>query len=167
MSNTDTDDQQPTPGPWSYSKQTGETGEAFLAQVWGADGDSLAVLQPHHPHIDEATANARLIAAAGTAVSELPEEYDSVEAVRALPELVDATDDALSALLSIIVEIENGLRPLLKSLHGSTDEDEAIREALNGLSEDSDKFRALLRAYHKSMDTLTALEEQTPNHDTS
>jgi len=39
-------------------------------------------------------ANARLIAAAGTAAHELPSEYDAVAAVRALPKIVSALEDA-------------------------------------------------------------------------
>jgi len=83
---------EPTPGPWSYSKQSGKSGTAFLAQVWGADGDSVAVIEPQAPHIDEVTANARLVAAAGTAASELPVEYDPVTAVKVLDDLLAAAE---------------------------------------------------------------------------
>jgi hypothetical protein len=94
---SDTGDTQPTPGPWSYSKQNGESGAAFLAQVWGADGDSLAVIEPQHPHIDEATANARLIAAAGTAASEIQEDLNVIDLFRELPKIIRAADRAVDS----------------------------------------------------------------------
>lgn len=52
-----------TPGPWSYSAQTGPAGHCFVAQVWGPDGCSLASVQTT-PDPAEATANAALFAAA-------------------------------------------------------------------------------------------------------
>jgi len=51
-------------GPWTYSKQEGTPGHCFQAQVWGANGHSLAVVEPT---ADEAVASdtARLMAASG------------------------------------------------------------------------------------------------------
>ena len=105
----DTDDIQPTPGPWDFSKQMGEAGEAFLAQVWGPDGDSLAVVEPQSPHADEATANARLIAAAGTAASELPDKYDPVEAMKLLPLLLEAFEEGREGQLAFSKKLWNAL----------------------------------------------------------
>jgi len=48
-----------TPGPWSYSPAV--PNRSFTAQVWDSTGQALATMDTVD---DEATANARLIAAA-------------------------------------------------------------------------------------------------------
>jgi len=89
---------EPTPGSWR-TWQAGEdpliNEECVLAEV--ADRDDPLLVAELNRTANEHTdfpghwkANARLIAAAGTAASELPEEYDPVAAVEALPLLIDA-----------------------------------------------------------------------------
>jgi len=80
---------EPTPGPWDFSAQRGEPGNCYNAQVWGPDGDNIATIESTAPQFN-ATANARLIAAAGTAAQEAREMgYDPVAAVEALPDWID------------------------------------------------------------------------------
>lgn len=52
-----------TPGPWTYSGQSGIPKHCFVAQVWRPDGGVLADIEPTEQE-EEATANARLIATA-------------------------------------------------------------------------------------------------------
>jgi len=81
---------EPTPGPWECSPQDGPPGHCINAQVWDEDGDCVAAIDSL-PNVGEANANARLIAAAGTAAQEAKEMgYDPVDAVEALPELLDS-----------------------------------------------------------------------------
>jgi hypothetical protein len=87
---TDTDDTQPTSGAWSAVR---DFNDHWYVQCDDArdrlEGQLCElVTSPKGPHHSEAEANARLIAAAGTAASELPDEYDPVTAIQALPVLV-------------------------------------------------------------------------------
>jgi hypothetical protein len=88
---TDTDDTQPTPGPWDWTPQLDTTKVCYRAQVWDPDGDSLAVLESK-PDSLEADANARLIAAAGTAASKLPEGTDPLSVMELLPDIYAVAD---------------------------------------------------------------------------
>lgn len=148
--------------PWTASRiEEGSSlfNDAYEAVVWSGIGDHVASVTTQlagNGEVEEAIDRARLIAAAGTAESELPDEYDAIDAVEALPEMAEATHDAYSALLDVLVEIENGLRPLLKSLHGSTSQDEIIAEALEGLSEDSHRLQLLRRAHRKTKSAIYA-----------
>jgi len=79
----DTDDTEPTPGPW----------HADNTYISAASGRAIATAARYgddHEGSPEDLANARLIAAAGTATSELPDEYDPVAALEELPRLLGA-----------------------------------------------------------------------------
>ena len=158
----DTDDPQPTPRfsstPW-YASRIGpddvHIDEVFEAVVWDSIGDHVASVTTQltgNGDVESAIDRARLIAAAGTATSELPDEYDAVAAVEALLAFIqktesvtehlsavveellavaqeeDAVDDAYAAskAADIIGEIESEVRkrliPVLKSARGDTDE---------------------------------------------
>jgi hypothetical protein len=82
QANYDTD-AQPTRGPWEAI--TIEK-EGTFVDVKGEDSEVAQMSVAG----EEGKANAFLIAAAGTAASELPEEYDPVAAVEGLPRLLDA-----------------------------------------------------------------------------
>lgn len=90
-------EKQFTPGPWSSSPQNGIPGHCFVAQVWRPDDKSLARIEPTEPP-EEASANARLIAAA-------PEMYELLERI------ADQCDDYLAPLSdeakSILNKINN------------------------------------------------------------
>ena len=81
---------KPTPGPWLYKHRSG--GKAFNIYAEQPKRGCVASIncslsQP----LDEKEANAALIEAAGTAATELEAlGYDGMEAVKALPELLDA-----------------------------------------------------------------------------
>jgi hypothetical protein len=78
-------DAEPTGGPWEFDLELGAA-DSF---VWGPDGDAVAIMGAR-ASVEEKKANARLIAAAGTAAQEAKEMgYDPVSAVQALPELLD------------------------------------------------------------------------------
>jgi len=95
---TDTTDTQPTPGPWTFDPQKGPPGQCFVAQVWDPDGSPLASIETR-PNPEEATANARLIAAAGTSAQEVQEMgYDPVAAVEAVPHLISALHRLLETM---------------------------------------------------------------------
>jgi len=91
-------DAGPTPGPWQLGHQRRE--------VFGKGGYTLVHSRPTAMLSDlserqakEIKANARLIAAAGTAAHEAREMgYDPVKAVEALPELLAKIDNALETL---------------------------------------------------------------------
>jgi hypothetical protein len=85
QANYDTDNTQPTPGPWGRQHP-----EELDPLVHAESGEFLVMCKATDVPLKEAVANARLIAAAGTAASELPEEYDPVAAVEGLPRLLDA-----------------------------------------------------------------------------
>ena len=97
---TDTDDTEPTPGPaWAEgthiiasSNDGRPNGEVILGpRSYGNDISG-----------DEQRANAELCAAAFTAASELPEEYDPVGAVKALPALLEVAKEALQEMRWIV-----------------------------------------------------------------
>src|SRR5690625_1957633 len=52
-----------TPGPWTFSGQKGPVGICIKAQVWDSEGYNLSVMKSTEDP-EEATANARLVAAA-------------------------------------------------------------------------------------------------------
>jgi anti-sigma factor ChrR (cupin superfamily) len=94
QADNDTDNTQPTPGPWEIDRSP-----AWEDQITSGD---YTVATVHYGMAGKARANARLIAAAGTAASELPEEYDPVAAVEALPELLEAAEEALQEMRWIV-----------------------------------------------------------------
>jgi hypothetical protein len=74
-------DAEPTGGPWEFDLELG-AGDSF---VWGPDGDAVAIMGAG-VSAEEKKANARLIAAAGTAAQEAREMgYDPQKVVEALP----------------------------------------------------------------------------------
>jgi hypothetical protein len=79
-----------TSGPWEWSPQKGE------AKVWGPDGDVLATVKARLKP-GGAYANARLIAAAGTAASKLPEGCDAVALMELLPEIYRVAEWAVGS----------------------------------------------------------------------
>ena len=70
------------------------------AAVWASDGDLVASVHAGigGTRIERGIDRARLIAAAGTAAQELPDEYDPVRAVEALPELLKACQETVEEL---------------------------------------------------------------------
>lgn len=72
-------------------------GGQYEAAVWDNIGDLVCCVTTQmagNGTIEHAKDRARLIAAAGTAAHDLPDEYDAVEAVKALPELIEAVQEA-------------------------------------------------------------------------
>jgi len=81
-------DVEPTPGPWKVEQGT------VISQSERGHIKHIANLLASHPAaMAECDANARLIAAAGTAAQEAADMgYDPVAAVEALPELLEALE---------------------------------------------------------------------------
>ena len=105
----DTGVAQPTRGPWEAI--TIEK-EGTFVDVKGEDSEVARMSVPG----EEGKVNARLIAAAGTAASGLSEEYDPVEVLRHLPEIVDGLEAYVGRL----------------ALHGNaTSREEKAIDALN------------------------------------
>ena len=88
---SDTEHIEPTPGPWTnkYAGNPDSDKETMGVKTAGEHHVYIAKTNMARPEAEN-LANARLIAAAGTAASELPKEYDPVKAVEALPLLIDA-----------------------------------------------------------------------------
>jgi hypothetical protein len=80
-------DTEPTPGPWEVNHD----GPCPSVHAKDSSDSIAAVLLSADPSSDrDVEANARLIAAAGTAAQEAREMgYDAQKAVEALPELID------------------------------------------------------------------------------
>lgn len=70
-----------TAGPWRHSPQKGKKGHCYTAQVWDNTGQSLAIIEDKE-NADEATANARLIAAS-------PEMYEMLKSCLAFVDVLD------------------------------------------------------------------------------
>jgi len=87
---SDTEHMEPTPGPWEIDRFP-----AWEDQITSGD---YTVATVHYGMAGKARANARLIAAAGTAVSELPDECDPVEAMRQLPKMLELLEMAMNGL---------------------------------------------------------------------
>ena len=90
QADSDTDDTEPTPGPaWAE-------GTHVIASPKDGRPNGEVILGPrsygNDIPADEQRANARLCAAAFTAASELPDEYDPLAAVEALPLLITALE---------------------------------------------------------------------------
>jgi hypothetical protein len=89
-----------TEGPWSCSEQRGIPGHCMVAQIWDSQGNALASVEPSVDQ-DQATATARLIAAAPELLSaldslvsacDLPGDHCEVE--QALPRAIAAIKKA-------------------------------------------------------------------------
>lgn len=96
-----------TTGPWDYSPQNGEPGSCYQAQVWDAEGNLIASVEPTKD--DQATETARLIAAApelAAALQNLIAEAES--AADAFDEVGDA--DALR------IQIDSAKNTLYKAI---------------------------------------------------
>lgn len=87
-------DAEPTPGPWTVKQGTivSESGRGKIKHI-------ASLLASHPAALDESDANARLIAAAGTAAHNLPDEYDPVDVVEALPTGLERVRRAIIDLL--------------------------------------------------------------------
>jgi hypothetical protein len=98
----DTDDMHPTPGTWRADYFHN------LLLVDALQADTTKLIAEVSQGRDQAEVNARLIAAAGNAASELPGWYDPVEAIRALPQIIQAAEKMESA--DVTGQIEAALR---------------------------------------------------------
>jgi len=76
--------------PWEPERPT----EDEYARVWASDGDLVATVCDAPVYGETAYDRARLIAVAGTAAGKLPDEYSAINAVQALPDLVEAAEFA-------------------------------------------------------------------------
>ena len=135
----DTDDPQPTPGPtfdsgpWEAEGPplTGEVVDRSSGAVWAADGDLVAETHASPVYGEPSYDRACLIAAAGTAASELGDEYDAMATARGIPERLAALERARryfrkqyragergALRASILGEIERAL----EAARGETDE---------------------------------------------
>lgn len=111
MSDTQSD---PTLGPWEMDEPGSNRWEILSTGTSRRFNKVAIVYAPKEDgRIDreKGIANARFIAAAGTAAHELPGEYDPVAAVEQLPEL-----------LRIVQQLENwqsrnGTKPTLADIH--------------------------------------------------
>jgi hypothetical protein len=88
----DTNDTQPTAG--LLIRQDPE-GPDLLVDA--ESGETILTCKSFDVAPEEAE-NARLIAAAGTAASEMPDEYDPVEAMRQLPKMLELLEMAMNGL---------------------------------------------------------------------
>jgi hypothetical protein len=96
-------DAGPTPGPWRLTREHSGAGDlvvegatSFVATPWRtAKGE------------DQMLCNARLIAAAGNAAHDLPDGVDPLDAIRALPELIEAArSGSYSAVMDALASAE-------------------------------------------------------------
>jgi len=110
----DTDDAQPTPGAWVRRYP-----EELDPLVHAESGEFLVVCKATEVPLKEAVANARLIAAAGTAASKLSEEYDPVAVVEALPSLItvlQSVERADATKKEELIMAQNHAKQLLDTL---------------------------------------------------
>jgi len=104
----DTNNTQPTPGPWRLP----EAGDFLVFQNRGLiiaeldEFDEPVVVGEVNEVFNKDTdlpghyeANARLIAAAGTAASLLPDGWNAIDVLQALPKLLRAADMAVDSTL--------------------------------------------------------------------
>jgi len=96
MSETDTEhdtaDAEPTPGPVDRGVTSAE--QRRIATVFEAGEPFEDIIAERPVRGQEVVANAKLMKACFNAANELPDEYDAVAAVEALPELIDALEAA-------------------------------------------------------------------------
>ena len=94
-------DAQPTRGPWEVQDDSVRLPRVYpdgkdfmIAEVYVPQGHmSTPITEIQRNVYKEQRANARLIAAAGTAASELPEKYDPVAAIEAINDLLRLAED--------------------------------------------------------------------------
>jgi hypothetical protein len=106
----DTDDTQPTPGPLRTKGLEVVRDDPLRPDEYWVIA-SFSVAAPQSPHAEghepedlgkgpeTAKKNAKLYAAAGTAASELPDGWDAVDVLEALPKLLHAADMAVDSAL--------------------------------------------------------------------
>lgn len=70
-------------GPLTYADQKGKPGHCFAAQVFGPNGDSLAII--------EATEDAAIASAYAQAFAATPDLMEALESIRSMP-CTDAND---------------------------------------------------------------------------
>ena len=112
-------DVEPTPGPWELDEIAPS---GLMKPIFVESGDATicamaAFLEPNS-HVDpkEALANARLIAAAGTAAQEAKEMgYDPQKAVEALPELLRMIENAAIDLTDLRAFVAQNERHNIKT----------------------------------------------------
>jgi len=133
----DTNNTQPTPGPWRLP----EAGDFLVFQNRGLiiaeldEFDEPVVVGEVNEVFNKDTdlpghyeANARLIAAAGTAASKLSEEYDPVAVVEALPSLItvlQSVERANATKKEELIMAQNHAKRLLDTLRTDATASEA------------------------------------------
>ena len=86
---SDTEHMKPTPGPWEIDRSP-----AWEDQITSGD---YTVATVHYGMAGKARANARLIAAAGTAASEMQEDLSAIDLLKELPKIIRAADKAVDS----------------------------------------------------------------------
>jgi hypothetical protein len=122
-------DAEPTPGPWRAFEgklKATEVYQIFVQPDWAEEeySDIICEMPRTSRPNDEQEANARLIAAAGTAAQEAEEMgYDPQKAVEALPELLEALEFARGGAsrsgYNLPEHTKEKLRSVLASAEGS------------------------------------------------
>jgi hypothetical protein len=126
-------DVEPTPGPWELDEIAPS---GLMKPIFVESGDATicamaAFLEPNS-HVDpkEALANARLIAAAGTAAQEAREMgYKPVATMKALPQILSQIESLLQGEYEHEGVIFPGTMDLLRELGGSPLEKDALDNA--------------------------------------
>jgi len=90
---------EPTPGIW-YTHTDADNALCVSSNraTDGVDKFVACIKRADNEVYEDAEANARLIAAAGTAAHELPDKYDAVAAMEELPELIRGLEELVSCL---------------------------------------------------------------------
>ena len=84
---------QPTPGPWENNGQYISKASSESERMVHVADAGKAHLKANPLTVEQAEANAELIAAAGTAASELPHWYDPIAVMEHLPDLIAAAEE--------------------------------------------------------------------------
>jgi len=124
-------DAEPTPGPWTNgyggNPEASETCKVKQANVLA--GGAVADVNMARPQ-KENLANARLIAAAGTAAQEAREMgYDAEKVVRALPKILNQIESLLQGEFEYEGVIFPRITDLLRELGGRPLEKDALASA--------------------------------------
>jgi len=90
-----------TKGEWTFSPMKGTKHHCFSAQVWDENGFNLASIDSRYGEI-EATANAKLIAEAGTVANETGKTPRQLADENKI--LLEAAKEAISSIDSLMFE---------------------------------------------------------------